>query len=89
MPLTTSNPAPLSVPRFGPSKRSGNGSAFPAGPSSRYPFQFLVEIARNPLAMMIAMNREYGDIAYYKIGPQHLYLFNHPDLIRDDAQAME
>ena len=83
MPLTSSDPAPLIVPRFGPSKRSGNGTAFPAGPSSRYPFQFLVEIARNPLAMMIAMNREYGDIAYYKIGPQHLYLFNHPDLIRD------
>src|SRR5215208_1191126 len=83
MPLTKPDPLPLHVPRFGPSRRSGNGSAFPAGPSSRYPFQFLVEIARNPLAMMIAMNQDYGDIAYYKIGPQHLYLFNHPDLIRD------
>src|SRR6266545_3871093 len=83
MPLVSSDPLPINVPRFGPPKHSGNGSAFPAGPTSRYPFQFLVEIARNPLAMMIAMNRGYGDIAYYKIGPQHLYLFNHPDLIRD------
>ena len=33
--------------------------------------------------MMIAMARDYGDIAYYKIGPQHLFLFNHPDLIGD------
>lgn len=32
---------------------------------------------------MIAMARDYGDIAHYKIGPQHLFFFNHPDLIRD------
>jgi cytochrome P450 len=65
------------------SKHAGKGSEFPAGPTARYPFQFLVEVARNPLAMMIAMAGEYGDIAHYKIGPQHLFLFNHPDLIRD------
>jgi len=73
----------IRVPRFGPSSHTGNGRPYPAGPTARYPFQFLVEVARNPLAMMIAMQRDYGDIAYYKIGPQHLFLFNHPDLIRD------
>ena len=73
----------IRVPRFGPSKQTGNGTRYPAGPTARYPFQFLVEVARNPLAMMIAMAREYGDIAHYKIGPQHLFFFNHPDLIRD------
>lgn len=80
------NPAsvrPLRVPRFGASKHNRNGARFPAGPTARYPFQFLVEVARNPLAMMIAMIQDYGDIAHYKIGPQHLFLFNHPDLIRD------
>ncbi len=77
-----SNQSPIRIPRFGRT-RPGNGSAFPAGPTARYPFQFLVEVARNPLAMMIAMAEEYGDIAHYKIGPQHLFLFNHPDLIRD------
>jgi cytochrome P450 len=74
---------PLRVPRFGASKQARNGIRFPAGPTARYPFQFLVEVARNPLAMMIAMIRDYGDIAHYRIGPQHLFLFNHPDLIRD------
>ena len=73
----------IRVPRFGPSAHTGNGRRYPAGPTSRYPFQFLVEVARNPLAMMIAMARDYGDIAHYKIGPQHLFFFNHPDLIRD------
>ena len=71
----------MRIPRFG--KPSGTGNGFPTGPTSRYPFQFLVEVARNPLAMMIAMARDYGDIAHYKIGPQHLFLFNHPDLVRD------
>ncbi len=32
---------------------------------------------------MLSMQREYGDIVHYKIGPQHLYLFNDPDLIKD------
>jgi len=86
MPVISSyqtNPLSVRIPCFGPSKHAGNGSAFPAGPSARYPFQFLVEVARNPLAMMIAINRAHGDLAHYKIGPQHLYFFNDPDLIRD------
>jgi cytochrome P450 len=74
---------PLRIPRFGARDRSRNGNALPAGPTARYPFQFLIEIARNPLAMMVAMIRDHGDIAHYRIGPQHLFLFNHPDLIRD------
>jgi cytochrome P450 len=43
----------------------------------------MVEIARNPLAMMVAMKEMHGDIAHWRIGPQDLYLFSHPDLIRD------
>jgi cytochrome P450 len=70
----------IRVPAFGPGKRR---SGFPDGPTARYPFQFLVEVARNPLAMMLSIARTYGDIAHYKIGPQHIYFFNHPDLIRD------
>jgi cytochrome P450 len=73
---------PIDVPRF---KRQTKPveSAFPPGPAPRYPGQFLVETARNPLALFIGIAREYGDIAHYKIGPQHLFFFNHPDLIRD------
>ncbi len=85
-PLHPSNqfsPFLIRIPRFGRPSHSGNGTRFPTGPTARYPFQFLVEVARNPLAMMIAIARDYGDIAHYKIGPQHLFFFNHPDLIRD------
>jgi cytochrome P450 len=73
--------AAMRIPRFKRATHPADG--FPVGPRPRYPFQFLVEVARNPLAMMIAMSRDYGDIAHYKIGPQHLFFFNHPDLIRD------
>jgi cytochrome P450 len=69
----------MRLPRF-KSRRGGSG---PPTSVSRYPGQFVVEIARNPLAMMIAMQREHGDIAHWRIGPQDIYLFSHPDLIRD------
>lgn len=72
---------PVRIPQFKAGRTPPEG--FPAGPAPRYPGQFLREMARNPLAPMIAMNRDYGDIVHYKIGPQHLYLFSHPDLIRD------
>jgi len=75
-----SQPAvPLRLPRF----KSRRGGSEPPGSVSRYPGQFVVEIARNPLAMMVAMQAEHGDIAHWRIGPQDIYLFSHPDLIRD------
>jgi cytochrome P450 len=40
-------------------------------------------MSRNPLAPLIAMQRDYGDIVHYRVGPQHLYLFSDPELIRD------
>lgn len=75
-------PMPLTLPRFAASP-ARSGDAFPPGPRARYPGQFLVEVARNPLAMMMSMAIEYGDIVHFRVGPQHLYLFSHPDLIRD------
>ena len=73
---------PIEVPRFG--RRSKPfAQAFPPGPKPRYPGQFLVEIARNPLALFVAIARDYGDIAHYRVGPQNLFFFNHPDLVRD------
>ena len=72
---------PLRIPRFRAKKNAG--ATRPPGSGVLYPGQFMVEIARNPLAMMIAMNKAHGDIAHWRIGPQHLFLFSHPDLIRD------
>src|SRR3954462_4911931 len=46
------------------------GQMFP----SRYPFD---QLAFNLKA------RDYGDIAYYKMGPIRVYQLNHPDLIHE------
>jgi cytochrome P450 len=63
--------------------RASEDPQTPPRSGPRYPGQFIVEIARNPLAMMISMQRQHGDIAHWRIGPQNLYLFSHPDVIRD------
>src|SRR6476469_3523476 len=73
--------APVRPPRF--NRNTRKPKTFPAGPSPRFPGQFLMEMARNPLGPMLAMHETYGDIVHYKAGPQHLYLFNDPELIRD------
>ena len=72
---------PLRIPRF--RARPGRDGSTPPRSLARYPGQFVLEIARNPLAMMISMQRDHGDIAHWRIGPQNIYLFSHPDLIRD------
>jgi len=38
---------------------------------------------RDPLGFLRRMAQDYGDIAYFRLGPQHAYLLNHPDFIRD------
>jgi cytochrome P450 len=73
--------APLRIPRF--KSRAAIPGARPPRSFARYPGQFVLEIARNPLAMMLAMHRDHGDIAHWRIGPQNIYLFSDPDLIRD------
>ena len=36
----------------------------------------------DPLAFGLDIARQYGDIAYYKAGPLHVYQLAHPDLAR-------
>jgi cytochrome P450 len=38
---------------------------------------------REPLAFLQEMARDYGDIAYVRIGPYYSYIINHPDLFRE------
>lgn len=43
----------------------------------------LIEFARRRLPFMVESARKYGDIVFFKVGNERIYLFNHPDLIRD------
>ena len=38
---------------------------------------------RHPIRFLTSLAEDYGDVSHFSYGPQHLYFFNHPDLIRD------
>jgi cytochrome P450 len=38
---------------------------------------------RDPIGFLSRLAREYGDVVHFTFGLQHLYFFNHPDLIRE------
>ncbi|MBI1871453.1 MAG: cytochrome P450 [Chlamydiae bacterium] len=56
---------------------------FPPGPSWRFPPLVLIQLLRNPIPFMMKMIHDYGDIAHFKLGPQHIFFINHPDMIQD------
>jgi cytochrome P450 len=43
----------------------------------------LLDFRRDPPSFLNSLAREHGDIVHFKMGPQDLYLLNHPDFIRD------
>src|SRR2546430_4809711 len=66
-----------------------SGSAFmsrlsyPPGPKPLIPGTNLRAMQRDPIAFLTRLAREYGDVAHFKFGPQHLYFFAHPDHVRE------
>jgi cytochrome P450 len=55
----------------------------PPGPRRRVPALDALRMGRDPLAFLTGLTERYGDIARVPLGPETLYLFNHPDLARD------
>jgi cytochrome P450 len=60
---------------------------FPKGPTTSFPRAVIGQIfpskhPLDPLAFYLGTAREYGDIAYFRVGPLRIYLLNHPELIR-------
>jgi cytochrome P450 len=43
----------------------------------------LLAYRRGPLPFFQNLARRYGDISYFKLGPQEAFFLNHPDLIKD------
>ena len=56
---------------------------YPPGPKWRMLGGQFFSFRRNPLEFLMQMARDYGDISYFKLGPQHTFFLNHPDYIRD------
>jgi cytochrome P450 len=55
----------------------------PRGPRSLLPGRFLRIMQRDPIPFFTRLAREHGDAVQFRIGPQVLVLFNHPDLVRE------
>ncbi len=60
-----------------------SSNKLPPGPKSWLPWSTLVALRRDPLDFFQKIAREYGDIAYFRLGPENVFLLNHPDLIKD------
>ena len=43
----------------------------------------LLAFRRDPLKFLTRLAREHGDIVPFRMGPQHVLLLNHPDLVKD------
>ena len=53
------------------------------GPRSRVPFRFAAAIALRRLDFLVELQRKYGDVVQFDIGPQPVVLVSDPDRIRD------
>jgi cytochrome P450 len=54
----------------------------PPGPGRRIPLAGLLQYRRGPLQFFQSLAK-YGDIVYFKLGPQEAFFLNHPDLIKE------
>jgi cytochrome P450 len=56
---------------------------FPPGPKSSYPGSGFLRFRKDPMGYLEGLARQFGDIVYWKLGRENIFLINHPDLIRD------
>jgi cytochrome P450 len=55
---------------------------YPPGPSYKArPFKLVREFLHDPIKLLQEISNKYGDIAYFKLGHQQIYLINNPDYI--------
>jgi cytochrome P450 len=55
----------------------------PPGPKPIVPGANLFALRRDPIGFLMKLAKEYGDLAYFKLGQQPVFLVNNPDYIRD------
>ena len=56
---------------------------YPPGPKPKSPFAIARAIRRDPVSFLKQTAGEYGDLAYFKVGPQQLFLLHQLDGIKD------
>ncbi|HVG35953.1 MAG TPA: cytochrome P450, partial [Pyrinomonadaceae bacterium] len=55
----------------------------PPGPKRNFLGTHFIAFRRNPINFISRMAREYGDISYFRMGPQDVFFLNHPDYVRE------
>lgn len=58
-------------------------ASYPPGPKGKPLFGHLFAFRRDPIGFLMSIARDYGDIVHFRVGPQNVFLFNHPDYIKD------
>jgi cytochrome P450 len=53
------------------------------GPKTFWPGGHIFYFRRDPLKFFTRLAREFGDAVQFRAGPQRVFLFNHPDYVRD------
>jgi cytochrome P450 len=53
------------------------------GPRRRYPGEFTVALARDPIRFLTRLAREHRDVAHFRMGPQEMLFVTAPELIRE------
>jgi cytochrome P450 len=56
---------------------------YPPGPRRIVPLAGLFAYRKGPLPFFQNLAAQYGDISYFKLGPQEAFFLNHPDYIKD------
>ncbi len=56
---------------------------FPPGPKSLLPVRNFFTFRRDATTFLQHLAEKYGDVVYFKMGPQHVFFLNHPDLVKD------
>src|SRR5687768_9675677 len=55
---------------------------YPPGPRRVVPLAGLFAYRQGPLPFFQNLAARYGDISYFRLGPQQAFFFNHPDYIK-------
>ena len=56
----------------------------PPGPKNARPWLGVLPLFRkDPANYLLQVAREYGDLAYMRLGPQHAFVVSDPEAIRD------
>lgn len=62
---------------------TSKNNLIPPGPPGNPLVGNLFPFRKDPIGFLMKVAREHGDIAYFKLGSQPVFLFSHPDLIKN------